>query len=192
MCWAEKCCFCIKTEPGSIAIGFISLFLSATMIATSAVFFSSIPTEYPDHSSISSSHSYLHPGLTKVLTLVLTPHQRTGILCSVLAVGVMLLLASIMLMVGIIKKRAGFVLFYFGFGIFFVIFGMLGALLLIVQTHWEASLVVFITSGIYIHFLVVIHTFYDHMQKENYVTNSHGILIEEDSISILSRETRLE
>ncbi|KAJ2951534.1 hypothetical protein O0L34_g13684 [Tuta absoluta] len=184
MCWADKCCFFIKLDPGCVIIGFISLILSTVMIATSAVYFS---MDLEEHSI--STHN---PILTKVLTFVLTPHQKTVVLCSVLAMGVMLLFASVMLMVGICKKKSGFVLFYFGFGIFFAIFSMLGAILLMLQTHWGASITIFITCGIYIHFLVVIHTLYEHMQKEIYGDDSHGILIEEDSISIASQVTGLD
>lgn len=158
MCWAEKCCYVVPANFGCVLLGICSFILSLFVLGASVSYFI-IETEGSQQVSAQSVH------FAKTLGLNLNVASVHIILTIAIVIAVLWMLFSILLVVGVIKNKPNFVLCYFSFGIIVTIICQLSALLLLLQNCWTLSLVLFISSLLYIHFLVVVHTVYELMLK---------------------------
>ncbi|XP_063828786.1 uncharacterized protein LOC135078131 [Ostrinia nubilalis] len=159
MCWSGKCCFFVKLDVGCLLIGIFTLVLSLGISATSLTFIceTSIGPNNKDY-------SYLHNRTEHLLGLVhldVNPGSKQVVLGIILLVALILAMTSTFLIVGVQKRLSGLVLSYFAYGIFVTFFTILGSLLLLLKTSWWLALILIGLSLIYIHFLVVVNTFYE-------------------------------
>ncbi|CAH2041677.1 unnamed protein product, partial [Iphiclides podalirius] len=88
-----------------------------------------------------------------------------AMLAIVFVVSVLASIFSVLLLIGIAKNRPGLLLSYFAFGIMTTIIMQLGCLLLMLQNFWYISLLWFGATLVYIHYLFVVHTVYEMMQR---------------------------
>ncbi|CAG5043563.1 unnamed protein product [Parnassius apollo] len=173
MCWAEKCCFCVKINIGTTIIGIGSFIIFSILAVTSAVL---LVLEDEEKKILKMSTNSTNP-VQHVFGTDVRIISINVILVTVLIVSVLAVFFSVLLLIGIIKNRPGLVLSYFSFGIMATILMQLGCLLLLLSQYWYFSLIWFIVSLFYIHYLVVVHTVYELMQRGKLfgVTASEGL-----------------
>ncbi|CAH0625266.1 unnamed protein product [Chrysodeixis includens] len=155
MCWAEKCCYFIPGNIGCVVVGICSFILSALLLAASITVY---VTE------LSTEADMVHkPLISEILALDLNVSSVRILLWLLMIIAGLWMIFSCLLVVGIVKNLSSFVLCYFAYATFVVIICQLGALLVLLANYWKLSIVLFVASAIYIHFIVVVHTVYNLM-----------------------------
>ncbi|GBP43583.1 hypothetical protein EVAR_87500_1 [Eumeta japonica] len=100
-----------------------------------------------------------------------------GILVCMCIAGI---LSSVLLVWGLKKNRPSFVLFFFVFGIFLVILLLLGALLEFLHNFLILASIQIVIAMVYIHFVIVVHTVYELMQRGKLFGANEHIILEEE------------
>uniref|UniRef100_A0A2H1V4B9 SFRICE_029327 n=1 Tax=Spodoptera frugiperda TaxID=7108 RepID=A0A2H1V4B9_SPOFR len=161
MCTSEKFCFGVPLNIGCIIVGIISGILSIILFSMSTLFFI---LEIGVHKKEVTEES-VH--FAKYLGLYLNSSSVHIILSITVIISLLWMMFSILLILGILRNNANFVLSHFLFGTMMNIISMLSALLVLLQSleSWKLSFILFAWSFLHIHFLVVIYTAYDLMNK---------------------------
>ncbi|CAB3227856.1 unnamed protein product [Arctia plantaginis] len=157
MCWSEKCCYFIPLNWACLILGVINFIISTSLMVYSL-------TYYFKEKEMLLLHKQTHLVAT-LLGMDLKIGTVNIILSIITLVSFIWMIFSILLVVGILKHQPSLLLSNFSFGIILTILGQISGLLLLLKKCWFLASVVFIPSLINIHYLVVIHTAYELMQK---------------------------
>lgn len=161
MCWAEKCCYWVPLNKACVILGITNFIISFSLTVTSlACYIAEHKMEV-----VNIDHVHYIAGFFGLELKV----QTVNIILSIIAIiCIFWMIFSVLLIFGVIKNEPSLILSFFSFGIILTIICMLSGLLLVINQYWAVALVIMILSMINIHYLVVVHSLYDLMQKGNY------------------------
>ncbi|CAH1637056.1 unnamed protein product [Spodoptera littoralis] len=161
MSTSEKCCFMVPLNVGCFVVGIVSCVLSVIMFSMSTLFFIMESGVNKHELTVESVH------FAKYLGLYLNSSSVHIILSITMIISLLWMMFSVLLILGILRNNANFVLSHFLFGIVINIISILSALLVLLQSlqSWKLSFILFALSFLHIHFLVVIYTVYDLMNR---------------------------